>query len=318
MKKELTIFLAGLSLLMILSSAPFTTAVSPFVEVEVGDSFNYVISKVYFYLEENNVVTAEETGVGIVNGTINVEVDAIFDSSDVLYFGLPYETTTFNVTETIGDRSVQAQTPLDMWYGMFLSIEGLYAMLVDGFNPYDPPDITIEIPDTSSYDFIKGLPVFANSNTTFYEELEADLNGVTSLNLALDDSNYNNPIINPGVPGRITEVSYIGGIFKLNVTNQGYFDDGTVSTNVDYDWSVQGISNYYVEIDTNNGLVNEMFYGINVKTIVDGYKTVVDMKIGIEKSDTGNTWTLGISFIEPLLAVLGLTTFWIITRKMKK
>ena len=72
MKKELTIFLAGLSLLAILTSAPFTTAVSPFVEVEVGDSFKYVISKIYFWYEENNVVQAEETGEGIVDNQITV------------------------------------------------------------------------------------------------------------------------------------------------------------------------------------------------------------------------------------------------------
>lgn len=315
MKKELTLFLAGLSLLAILTSAPFTTAVSPFVEVEVGDSFNYVVSKVYFYLEENNMVVAEETGAGIVNNTINVEVNEIFDSSNILFLGLPYETTVFNVTETIGEQSFQALTPLDMWYSMFVSLEFLYAMMVDGFNPYDPPGIIIEFPDTSTYDFMKGLPIFATSNTSFYEQLEADLNDVTSLNLALDDSNYQNPIINPEIPIRLTEVSYINGIFKLNVTNQGYFDEITTT---EISWSVQGISNYFVEVDTNNGLVNEMFYGLNVKTIVDGYKTVVDMKVGIEKSDTGRTWTLGLTYLEPLLAVLGLTLVWVIVKKKKK
>ncbi|MCE7748415.1 MAG: hypothetical protein GPJ51_08450, partial [Candidatus Heimdallarchaeota archaeon] len=138
MKKELTVFLAGLTLLAILTATPFTTAVSPFVEVEVGDSFKYVISNIYFWYEENNVLIAEETGEGIVDNQITVTVDAIFDSNDMYYLGLPYETTALNVTESIGEQDFQAQTALNMWYSTFISIEFVYAMIVLGFNPEDP------------------------------------------------------------------------------------------------------------------------------------------------------------------------------------
>jgi hypothetical protein len=316
MKKKLISLLAGLSVLVILTSAPFATAAFPFVEVEVGDSFNYVISDVYFFLEENSVLVAEETGVGIVNNTINVVVDAIFESSEIMYLGLPYGAVTFNVSETIGGQTFLGQTPLDMWYSLFVSLDFLYYMLVDGFSPYDPPDLIIEIPDTSTYDFMKGLPIFANSNTSFYEHLESQVNAEIYPNIVYDDST--NPVINPSIPARSVEVSYTNGIFKLNVTNHGYFGEGETTTDVAYVWSVLGTSNYYVEVDTKNGLVLKMSYSLDVETIVEGYKTDLIMKVGIEKSDTGRTWTLGISFIEPLLAILGLTTFWVIIRRIKK
>ncbi len=316
MKKELTYLLAGISFLVILVSVPLSTAVSPLVGVEVGDDFNYVVTDIYFYLEEGLVVTTEETGVGIVNNTINVQVDAIFESADIGYWGLPYPTTTFNVTETLGGQTFLGQTPLDMWYSTFVSIDMLYAILVDGFNPYDPPDVVIDFPDTSTYDFMKGLPIFANTNATFYEHLESQLNAAIYPSFTYDDSI--NPIINPGIPSNVIEVSFIDGIFKLNVTKQGFIDDGTVTTDVDIDWSVEGVSNYYVEIDVENGLVQVMYYGIKVKTIVDGYSTELAMEVGIERSDSGRTFTLGLSFIEPLLAVLGLTTFYIIVRRIKK
>ena len=315
MKKELTIFLAGLSLLAILTSAPFTTAVSPFVEVEVGDSFKYVISKIYFWYEENNVVQAEETGEGVVDNQITVTVDAIFDSNDMYYLGLPYETTVLNVSESIGEQDFQAQTALDMWYSTFISIEFLYAMLVLGFNPEDPSGLVINIPDTTNYSFIMGLPIFASSNATFYETVVAQVNSTTIFNLAVDDSRDEDPTLNPVLPSKIVEVSYIDGIFKLNVTNQNYFEGVTLT---EISWNIQGSSNYYVNIDTNKGLVNSLIYEISYKINMGGVKTALHMKIAIEKSSTGRTFTIGLTFLEPLLAVLGLTTFWVIARRKKK
>ena len=315
MKKELTVFLAGLTLLAILTSTPFTTAVSPFVEVEVGDSFKYVISKIYFWLEENNVVQAEETGEGIVNNQITVTVDAIFDSNDMYYLGLPYETTVLNVTESIGEQVFQAQTALDMWYSTFISIEFLYAMLVLGFNPEVPSGITVNIPDTSNYSFIMGLPIFATSNTTFYEEVKTQVNSTTTFSLAVDDSGSEDPTLNPELPNKIVEVSYIDGIFKLNVTNRDYFEG---VTSAEISWNIQGYSKYYVDIDTNKGLVNSLIYEISYKINMGGLRTSLHMKIAVEKSSSGRTFTLGLTFLEPLLAVLGLTTFWVIVRRKKK
>lgn len=315
MKKELTVFLAGLSLLAILTSTPFTTAVYPFVEVEVGDSFKYVISKIYFWYEENNVVQAEETGEGIVNNQITVTVDAIFDSNDMYNPGLPYETTVLNVTESIGEQDFQAQTVLDMWYSTFISIEFLYSMLVLGFNPEDPSGIVVNVPDTSNYSFIMGLPIFATSNTTFYEEVKVQVNSTSIFNLAADDSGSEDPTLNPVLPNKVVEVSYIDGIFKLNVTNQDYFEGVTLT---EIAWNIHGNSKYYVDIDTNKGLVNSLLYELSYKINIGGVKTSLHMKIAIEKSSSGKTITLGLTFLEPLLAVLGLTTFWVIARRKKK
>ncbi|MHA1260152.1 MAG: hypothetical protein ACTSSG_08840 [Candidatus Heimdallarchaeaceae archaeon] len=254
--------------------------ISPFVGVNAGDEFNFKIVSAHTLLEHNGTTYIESHMFDYEGKTVNIKVDAISEGKFPDYFlVIPINKTVINTTETINGDIHITYSVLDQWYETLTFLLPSFDYFVNSFDP-----LTYEFSPPESYkEEYKGLPVFASTNTSFYQQLVEEGIGGTTVSYNEEKANF------------------------TIVSNDLRFRDGT--TNTTGYWNVTAEMGYYVQIDVNQGVLMEysQLFAFKINIGMNNTKMLMKLKFENEASNT-KTFSLNFEMVGPLIVGIGLLT----------
>jgi hypothetical protein len=313
-KKELILGLIGFSLILLISISTTTSAVSPYVGVEVGDSYDYKVPKINIFAKHNDIIYAEGLPFDFVGKTITIEITAIYDYTETGIFFPFEEGTGINVTESYDSTSYNSVTLLDEWFATFASIQFLYYFSVLQFNPeffeFIPPD-----PLEETEEDYPAQPAFASTNKSFYMELEED---ATANLIPVSFAPNEQDILIETNPEETFNVTYFedSNEFFMNVSLHHW---GSGTTTTAQNWDINGYADFETYINVNEGLVEYLYYkfGYIVNIGTNNTKMEVEYELDRITADGRPAFTIDYSFITPLLTVFGILAAITIWRKKR-
>ncbi len=296
------------STLILLSLITSNTEASLLVNVgvSIGDVFDYKYTEVHFQMKHNGTTYVDYQGEDIVGKTINVTVDDYDIATESGFIGFYYDRVKFNQTERFDEEERETQTYLDQWFDFYFLTEMSYNSTAINFDPeeyeFHPPN-----PDAIyNYTSLIGMPIFATTNTSFYQDLNDN---------GLPETEY--PYLSKSEPIKSTktnQVSFEDNIFAVNVTNEDTISGVTVA---EENWSIHGLLRYDVTVDAELGLVNAFKYSINYEASVGLDHTEIVTIIAFAKI-VENTYSIDFSLSAPLLLITSLIAFTVLKRRTKK
>ncbi|MHA2092215.1 MAG: hypothetical protein ACW98K_15295 [Candidatus Kariarchaeaceae archaeon] len=267
-------------ILVLLVAGPFGSSsvipVDQITNVQIGDTFSFQYYT-FDYLHRNASVeyNPSNTNSNISAGTpIQIEVDNILiDENDSAFFNLP--AVMFNMTETVGGSPSETFTVIDIWaffllYGLIIDL----SLDVSYENPF-PSLIDTNVTGTELNDYYDifssfnmlmeyGTPIYASTNTTFYDGFEADFSELTEINTNRTDTNdvisgidtltvQNNTFmfIETDTVNKTLDLNY-GTDFEVNGTIGGGLLDVLLHMNV----------KFQVNIDYAKGILNSLNFSM--------------------------------------------------------
>jgi len=307
MKKKL-IYCGFLIISLVLLTSTIARASSlQDVGVKVGDTFKYKITDGHILTKFNETIYIDDTNLNIEGKKVDIEITSIQEFLSELFSGIFPEEIMVNVTETVEGETYEGYTLVDEWYLMFSIILISYTSVTQFFDPegyeFHPPE-----PSTTEVEEFLMLPIFATSNTSFYEEL-VEQEGITTAPL----------LPKKGTPTKMVQdqiqITFDGvSKFTLNATM-----DETVSgvINIDVEWSSYAMLEFYVFVDTQKGILKDYYLNFKNVILVGGNKTINEITYGFEEESSGKTFTIDYSAILPIYICTGVLAVFIILKKKR-
>lgn len=295
-KMAFTILVLGLMLTHNTSGA-----LSPYIGFSIGDSFEYEFTQFDIYRKTNQTIVIDEDGSNLVNNTIKVTINDIEEANDGFFKELYGESTYVNITDTFKDGTFNTIVPLDYWFFYYYQMEIMFDSFITFFDPELGFFGEIGIPDTEDFSNFAGLPVLATTNTTFYQALEEEIPDYSGTPPMPPDRTENGQDDEILFTNRLTEASLREDIFKMNVTNADVF---TGETTTNETWHIGGISNFYVEINTQQGVVDIIAWSFVYAVIIGLETDIFSYEVQISNLNPGITKTIDLAFYQGLMVVL--------------
>ncbi|MHA1199385.1 MAG: hypothetical protein ACTSQF_08675 [Candidatus Heimdallarchaeaceae archaeon] len=311
-KKKIPYLAVSLFMFSLLISNQATATLSPYIGFEVGDTFEFQFSKFDLYREINGSAEIAENGSELVGNQIDIAINEITEANDGFFKELYGESTSVNVTETFKRGVFTTVTLLDMWFFFYYDVEMAFDYWIVLFDPEDGVNMGFAALDISDYGNLAGLPVLATTNTTFYESLEDEIPDYSGTPPMPPDRTTNVEDTNVKLNNRLTQASLQEGIFEMNVTNSIMRSGETSSYE---SWSMEGSTNFYVEINTQLGIVNEFSYLVTYGLVIGATTDELFYEVMIENLNP-QAIKVEFQFYHGILAVIvGLIAFKFKKRK---
>ena len=315
MNKKKTILLYSLVIFSLLVPYQCTAVLSPYIGFNIGDTFEFQFSQFNFKREINNTLIADEDGSDLINNKITVTINEIMEANDVFFKELYGESTYVNVTENFKGENYTVLTALDTWFFFYYDVEMVFDDWIVSFDPEEGLILGINGPDISNYWNFAGLPVLATTNTTFYQSLENELPDYSAFPSMPPDRMVNEKEEGLKLNNRLTQVSLRNDIFKMNVTNEN-LRNGEYAIIVP--WSIEGLTNFYVEINVDQGVVNKFSWLITWDIVLGATTDEFTYEIMIENLNPISTVQIDFQFYQGILLILiGLTIIKLRRKKNK-
>ncbi len=264
-KKKMLYISLSLFVFSLLLTYQTSASLSPYIGFEVGDEFEFQFSKFDVYRHINGSLVIDEDGSDLINNNITVTINEITEANDGFFKELYGSSTYVNVTETFKRGVFNKLTLLDAWFFYYYQVELSFDNWIMFFDPEWGINTGIESPDTSDYANFAGIPVLATTNTTFYQSLEDEIPDYSGTPPMPPDRMSDERDEELRCNNRITQASLKDDIFKMNVTNVDSISGETASNE---SWSIEGSTNFYVEINTQQGIVDKLSWLITYNLIL--------------------------------------------------
>ncbi len=310
MKKKTIYFGFTIVVFILLTNTVSRAGSLQYVGVKVGDTFKYKITDGHILTKFNDTVYLNDSDLNIQGKKVDIRITAIGEILLESFFGYPMEEIIVNVTETIDGEEYEGYTLLDEWYQMFSVIFLSYIGITLSFDPeyyeFHPPDSS-----TTDVEEFLMLPIFATTNSSFYQEL-VDQGGISTAPLQPQG----------GAPSKMVlegiQITFDGeSKFTLNAT----MEDSTSGTiNVDVEWNTSAILEFYVFIDTQNGVVKEFYLNFENDIIIGPNTTINEITYGFKEEKTsgnGNTFTLDYSLMLSIYVSASLLVVFVIVKRKR-
>ena len=293
-------------------TSQISTALSPHIGIHIDDTFEYQFSKFEIFRYINNSLVVDEDGSNLVDNTIKITINDITEGNDAFFEDLYGESTLVNVTETFKRGSFTTTTFLDMWFLYYYDTEMMFGYLIVYSHPEEGIFPEMTPPDTNDYWNFAGLPVLATTNETFYESLELEIPDYSGTPPMPPDRAQNERDGEMKL-NRFTQVSLRDSIFKMNVTNTEMRSGETTNNET---WSINGSTNFYVEINTQQGLVNTLSWVVEYSVVLGATSDAFIYEVVIDNLNPQKTIKVDFQILyAATLSVLGLLVINIIRRK---
>ena len=288
--------------------------ISPYVGVSIGDEFEYEVTIFHIKHEVNNTVYINKNPFGMEGNKVIISVDDIIEEEYMDFFGFVGDNRTKIITtESFAGKSFDSYSFLDEWFETFGFLTFYYEFFPLSFNPetysFEEPE-----PYNDSDDRYEGLPIFASTNKSFYQQL----NDTFSNPLELPQMKYN--LIN-GLPIKLGFESYEVGYwedrneFYLNVS---LYSSNTGTTSSEVGWDLNLGVTLEVHVDFAKGLVKDLDYSMHQYVAVGTSSALMKARqaFKIVGGDDKPTFTLDSNLIAPTLTILGLVAIIVIRKKI--
>lgn len=287
-------------------------AISPYVGVVIGDEFEYEVTIFHLRQEVNNVVYVNMNPFGIEGNILKIKVNDIVEEEMMSFFGLYTENQTkIETTESFSGKSFESGTFLDEWFETFFFLIFMYESTQLAFNPETYQFFEPE-PFNDSVENYEGLPIFASTNESFYQQLNARLFENATLVPIKNEVDHDTPF---QLATESYEVAYWEdkNEFFLNVS---LYSSNTGTTTTDIGWDLNIGVNLVTHIDVANGLVKDLDYSMHQYVAVGTNSSLMKARQAFKKAGGGErpTITLDYNFLAPTLTIFGLVAI-IVTRK---
>ena len=311
-RREFLLSIISTLFIVIMISGTTQAAISPYVGVAIGDEFEYEVTIFHLRQEVNNVVHINMNPFGMEGNKVNIQVNDIVEEEMMSYFGLVTENQTkIETTESFSGKSFESGTFLDEWFETFFFLTFIYETYQLTFNPEIYQFIEPE-PFNDSDENYEGLPIFASTNESFYQQLNA----------TISESDASVPVkneVDQDTPFQLAHESYEVAYwedkneFFLNVSLYSS-NSGTTTTDIGWDLNI-GVD-IVTHIDVANGLVKDLDYALHQYVAVGTNSSLMKARQAFKKVGGGDrpTITLDYNFLAPTLTILGLVAI-IVTRK---
>ena len=287
-------------------------AISQYVGVAIGDEYEYEVTIFHLKQEVDNIVYINVNPFGMEGNKIKIEVNDIVEEEMMSYFGFYTENQTkIKTTESFAGKSFESGTFLDEWFETFFFLMFFFETLPQAFNP-ETYDFYIPEPYNDSAANYEGLPIFASTNESYYQQLNATSFEKTTLFPVKNE-------VERDIPFQFAHESYEmvywpdKNEFYLNVS---LYSSETGTTSTDVGWDLNLGVDIVTHIDTVNGLVKDLDYAIHQYVAVGTNSSLMKARQAFKKVGGGDrpTITLDYNFLAPTLTILGLVAI-IVTRK---
>ncbi|TFG08712.1 hypothetical protein EU534_02640 [Candidatus Heimdallarchaeota archaeon] len=278
-----------------------SAAISPYIGFDTGDSFEFEFSQFDIYRKTNQTIVIDEDGSELVNNTIKVTINEIEEANDGFFEELYGESTYINITDTFKGGIFDTIVPLDYWFFYYYQMEIMFDTFITFFDPELGFFGEIGIPDTEDFSNFAGLPVLATTNTTFYQALEEEIPDYSGTPPMPPDRIRDDQEGEIMLSNRLTEASLRDKFFKMNVTNADIFTGETTSNET---WHIGGISNFYVEINTQQGVVDKISWYFIYAVIIGLETDIFSYEVQISNLNPGITARIDLELIQGLILVL--------------
>lgn len=308
MKKKVINFVFSIIVFILLSSTISRASSLQYVGVNVGDRFKYKITNGHILTSFNDTIYLDDSDLNIQGKKVDIEITSIQESLSESFLGFFVEAIMVNVTETVEGEQYQGYTLVDEWYIMFSIILLSYTSVTQFFDPgsyeFHPPE-----PSATEIEEFLLLPIFATTNTSFYQEL-VDQGGTSTAPLQPQGGTPSKMVVDQ------IQTTFDGvSKFTLNATM-----DDTVSgiINIDIEWSSYAKLEFYVFIDTQKGLVKDYYLNYKNVILIGTNKTINEITYGFEEESSGNTFTLDYYAILPIYICMGISAIFMILKKKRR
>jgi hypothetical protein len=311
-KRDLILGVAGILFILVMLTGTTQAAISPYVGVSIGDEVEYEVTIFHIRQELNNIVYINKNPFDMEGNIVKIKINDITEEETGDFFGLLWvNKTKFITTESFGGKSFESYSYLDDWFETFSFLTFYYEMMLMGFNPdtfeFDEPESFND--SAENYD---GLPVFASTNESFYQELENEIIGPSIItNKEAEDEN---PPFQ--FEQEFREVAYWEdrNEFFLNVS---LYTSTSGSTSTGKAWDLNLGVDIVTHIDTANGFVKDLDYAMHQYVAIDTNSSLMKARQAFKKTGGGRpTITLDYNFIAPSLTILGVVATIIIRKKL--
>ncbi|NPD87906.1 MAG: hypothetical protein HGN29_04235 [Asgard group archaeon] len=297
--------------IVIMISGTTQAVISPYVGVVIGEEFEYEITIFHIKQDLNNVNYININPFGMEGNKIKIKVADIVEEEQSSFLGIPMENQTkIKTTESFAGKTFESESFLDDWFETFFFLTFYYETSPITFNP-ETYEFNEPKPFNDSDENYEGLPVFASTNESYYQQLNASFSEPATFVPVKNEVERDSPF-------QLAYESYEVGYwpdkneFYLNVS---LYSSNTGTTSTDIGWDLNIGVDIVTHIDIANGLVKDLDYSINEFIAVGTNSSLMKARQAFKKVGGGRpTITLDYNFIAPSLTMLGLVAI-IVTRK---
>ncbi|MCG3222969.1 MAG: hypothetical protein H7647_00775 [Candidatus Heimdallarchaeota archaeon] len=302
--------IVSIVILISLISSNTEAALLSNVEVNIGDVFEYKYNQVQLFLRHNGTIYVNYLGADVVGKTINITVDDFYETTDQSFIGFNYDRIEFNQTERFDNITKESHTFLDYWFDTYRFVELAFNATTASFNPENyevhPPD------ENAVYDYnmLIGMPIFATTNLTYYEDIEE--NGFPEVGDIYLLKNRDKGEVKENLKySREEQITFQENILKVNVTNE---DTLSGITTTEEDWSVHSLTRYELTVDAEQGLVKKLLFEHSYEIAVGEQDTEVVTIVSFEQLVPEN-FTIDFSLTIPLLIASSVLFVYVLRRR---
>ena len=280
------------------------------VGVNIGDVFEYKFDQVQLFLRHNGTTYVNYQGADVVRKTINITVDDFYETTDQSFIGFNYDRIEFNQTERFDNITKETNTFLDHWFEMYRYLELAFNSTTASFDPenyeFHPPS------DEAIYDYnlLIGVPIFANTNITYYEGIEE--NGFPEVGDIYLLKNRDMEDVSEELKySREEYITFQENIFDANVTNEDTISGVTIA---EEDWSVHSLTRYDLSVDVEKGLVKRFLYEYSCEMSIGAQYTEVTTIVSFEQL-VSESFTIDFNLTIPLLILSSVLFVYVLRRR---
>ncbi|MCG3220222.1 MAG: hypothetical protein H7641_02480 [Candidatus Heimdallarchaeota archaeon] len=311
-RREFLLSIISTLFIVIMMSGTTQAAISPYVGVVIGDEFEYEVTIFHIRQDVNNVNYININPFGMEGNKIKIQVADIVEEETGDFFGLIYvNKTKIKTIEAFAGKSFESGTFLDEWFETFSFLLMYFDFFPSAFIPetyefYEPE------PFNDSAENYEGLPIFASTNASFYQQLNSTFSESALLVPVKNEVERDTPF---QLAHETYEVGYWPELneFYLNVS---LYSSNTGTTTSDIGWDLNIGTDIVAHIDTANGLVKDLDYSMHLYIAVGTNSSLMKARQAFQKVEGVErpTITLDYNFIAPTLTILGLVAI-IVSRK---
>jgi hypothetical protein len=313
-RKEFLLGIVSVFFIVILTVGTTQATISPYVGVDIGDKVEYEVTIFHMRQEVNNTAYVNVNPFGMEGNKVEIKVNDITEEETGDFWGMiTINKTKIVTTESFAGKSFESGSFLDDWFEAFSFFSWYFVQFPLMFIP-EAYEFYVPEPYNETEANYEGLPVFASTNESFYQELNATLAGGMSLLPVRNAVEKDTPI-------QFAHESYEVGYwpdkseFYLNVS---LYSSDTGTTSTDIGWDLNLGFEYVTHIDIANGLVKDLDYSMHQYIAVGSSSALMKARQAFKKVGGGDrpTITLDYNFVAPTLTILGLVAI-IVARKKR-
>jgi len=274
-RRDLILGVVSIFFITVMISSTTQAVSTTYIGVSVGDEVEYEVTIFHLRSELNNVVYINKNPFEMEGQKVKIKINEITEEEVGDFFGfLLVNKTKFVTTESFAGKSFESYSYLDEWFETFQFLTFYYEMMLMGFNP---ETYLFEEPEdyNDSADRYEGLPVFASTNESFYQELENTISAPSPMFQTRSAVDEHSPI---QFEQEFYEVAYWEdrNEFFLNVS---LYSSNSGTTTTDLAWDLNLGVKIVTHIDTSNGLVKDLDFSMQQYVAVSGNNSLRFVRI---------------------------------------